>query len=418
MGRTPTLPARALRAPARAAGRCTALGAAVALLIGSVFAIGPFDRHAAADALSKKRQEAARLADSIDAINSRIEQLDEDELQTRDRLAQLRASVRKTTAQVASSRTQFDSMRALAVQAALRDYANPATDNLLELQGSSTLNEAERRLIYRSQALARDRDTQDRLQAARDDLALKQALLTRNRDAVDRLAASLAKRRKEADALVVKYESLERQAQGDLARLVDEAQKRKAAEELRQARLELQRRADAARKALAQLEADARKASKTTKKGSASASGSAVSAAQSATNAKARSLAVEAGLSAALPASPGGRQAVQAALSQLGKPYVWGASGPGSYDCSGLMLYAWGSAGKSLPHSSRSQFSSTTRVAVGQIQLGDLVFYGSPIHHVGMYIGNGQMVEASRRGKPVKVAPIFRRDLVGVGRVG
>ena len=414
VGRTPTLPGPAPRVQARAAARSTAFGLAAAFLVANLSAIGPFDRGASADALSKKRQEADRLANSIDAVNSRIEQLDEDELQTRDRLARLRASVRSTAAQVATSRLELDAMRSVALQAALRDYANPPTADVLVLRGSTTLNEAERRSIYRSQALATQRDTQDRLQAARDDYGLKQARLTRSRDTADRLAQSLAKRRKQADALVTRYEALERQAQGDLALLVDEAQKRQAAEEARLARVALEKRAELARKALAKLEADARRSALKSKNGK----GTPLSAKSTATNAKARQLAVEAGVSAELPASPGGRTAVQIALSQLGKPYVWGAAGPGSYDCSGLMLYAWRAAGKSLPHSSRSQFSSTTRVAVSQIKPGDLVFYGAPIHHVGMYVGDGQMVEASRRGKPVKMASIFRRDLVGVGRVG
>lgn len=414
VGRTPTLPGRAPRVPVRFAARSIAFGVAAAFLVANLCALGPFDRSASADALTKKRQEADRLANSIDAVNSRIELLDEDQLQTRDRLARLRASVRATAAQVAASRLQLDAMRSVALQSALRDYANPPTADVLVLRGSTTLNEAERRSIYRSQALATQRDTQDRLQAARDDYGLKQARLTRTRDAANRLAESLTKRRKEADTLVTRYEALERQAQGDLARLVDEAQKRKAAQEARLARLALQKRAELARTALAKLEADARRSALQTKNGK----GAALSAKSTAANAKARQLAVEAGVSAELPASPGGRTAVQIALSQLGKPYVWGAAGPGSYDCSGLMLYAWRAAGKSLPHSSRSQFSSTTRVAVTQIKPGDLVFYGAPIHHVGMYVGNGQMVEASRRGKPVKMASIFRRDLVGVGRVG
>ena len=118
-----------------------------------------------------------------------------------------------------------------------------------------------------------------------------------------------------------------------------------------------------------------------------------------------------------MPASPGAGSAVTLALAQVGKPYVWAADGPESFDCSGLMLFAWRAGGASLPHSSRSQFATTTRVSVSQIRPGDLVFYGRPIHHVGMYVGNGQMVEASRSGRPVKISSIFRRDMVGVGRI-
>ncbi|PLS75167.1 MAG: hypothetical protein CYG61_08790, partial [Actinobacteria bacterium] len=116
-------------------------------------------------------------------------------------------------------------------------------------------------------------------------------------------------------------------------------------------------------------------------------------------------------------ATAGAETAVAEAERQLGKPYEWGASGPDSFDCSGLTSWAWRKGGKSLPHSSRAQFTATARVPLDQIQLGDLVFYGEPIHHVGIYVGDGRMVEASETGTPVRYASIYRHDMVGVGRV-
>ncbi len=110
--------------------------------------------------------------------------------------------------------------------------------------------------------------------------------------------------------------------------------------------------------------------------------------------------------------------AVQAALAQVGDPYSWGASGPDAFDCSGLTMYAWAQAGVSLPHSSASQYSVTQRVSSGDWQPGDLLFYGSPIHHVAMYVGNGQMVEAPHTGLNVRYAGAFRSDLIGAGRPG
>jgi peptidoglycan DL-endopeptidase CwlO len=109
-----------------------------------------------------------------------------------------------------------------------------------------------------------------------------------------------------------------------------------------------------------------------------------------------------------LPVPVSGRAglAVQTALNQLGDPYVWGADGPDSFDCSGLMMYAWGKAGVSLSHSSKAQASEGRRVSKSQLRPGDLVFYYSPISHVGMYIGNGRIVHASRPGKPVKTDDI------------
>ena len=95
--------------------------------------------------------------------------------------------------------------------------------------------------------------------------------------------------------------------------------------------------------------------------------------------------------------------AVDTALAQVGDPYVWGASGPDAFDCSGLTQYAYSAAGVSLPHSSRSQSGMGQAVSVNELQPGDLLFYYSPTSHVAMYIGNGQMVHASTSGKPVQV---------------
>lgn len=131
-----------------------------------------------------------------------------------------------------------------------------------------------------------------------------------------------------------------------------------------------------------------------------------------------------AGLAQAGPVRPapapnrGAQAAVDAALSQVGKPYQWGAAGPDSYDCSGLTSWAWAHAGVSLPHNSGMQYNATPRVPRDDWQPGDLLFFGDPIHHVGMYIGNGQMVEAPYTGSQVRVNSAYRSDYVGAGRPG
>jgi cell wall-associated NlpC family hydrolase len=98
--------------------------------------------------------------------------------------------------------------------------------------------------------------------------------------------------------------------------------------------------------------------------------------------------------------------AVNTALAQRGKPYVWAAAGPGSFDCSGLMEYAYAAAGISLPHSSAMQSRMGAPVSRANLQPGDLIFYYSPVSHVGMYIGNGQVVHAPTAGDVVKIAGI------------
>ncbi len=97
------------------------------------------------------------------------------------------------------------------------------------------------------------------------------------------------------------------------------------------------------------------------------------------------------------------QKAVNTALAQVGKPYVDGATGPGAYDCSGLSLYAYASAGIGLPRTAAQQFADTPHVAASALKPGDLVFFYPGITHVGIYLGNGQMVDAPHPGAPVRV---------------
>jgi peptidoglycan DL-endopeptidase CwlO len=106
------------------------------------------------------------------------------------------------------------------------------------------------------------------------------------------------------------------------------------------------------------------------------------------------------------PASGRAAVAVRFAYAQLGKPYVYGASGPSSYDCSGLTMRAWGAAGVSLSHNAAAQQSETRPVSYADLQPGDLVFFGSPAGHVGIYIGGGRMIAAPHTGDVVKIQSV------------
>ncbi|MFE7584779.1 NlpC/P60 family protein [Streptomyces gardneri] len=111
-------------------------------------------------------------------------------------------------------------------------------------------------------------------------------------------------------------------------------------------------------------------------------------------------------------------EAVSFARAQLGKPYVWGATGPSAYDCSGLTQAAWRAAGVSLPRTTYTQINAGQRVSRSQLAPGDLIFFYSGISHVGLYIGGGQMIHAPRPGAPVRVAPIDEMPFAGATRVG
>jgi cell wall-associated NlpC family hydrolase len=114
--------------------------------------------------------------------------------------------------------------------------------------------------------------------------------------------------------------------------------------------------------------------------------------------------------------SAGAAKAVAFAKAQIGEPYQYGAAGPSDWDCSGLTMMAWAAAGKSLPHSSREQYSVTRRISRSQLAPGDLIFYYSPISHVSIYVGNGMRVTATHTGSTVKLQSVGD-SVTGYGRV-
>ncbi|MEU5973508.1 NlpC/P60 family protein [Streptomyces sp. NPDC047315] len=109
-------------------------------------------------------------------------------------------------------------------------------------------------------------------------------------------------------------------------------------------------------------------------------------------------------------------RAVAYAYGALGKPYVWGATGPASYDCSGLTQAAWRAAGISLPRTTYTQINAGKRVARSELAPGDLVFFYPGISHVGLYVGGGRMVHAPRPGAPVRIASIDEMPFAGAAR--
>jgi cell wall-associated NlpC family hydrolase len=114
--------------------------------------------------------------------------------------------------------------------------------------------------------------------------------------------------------------------------------------------------------------------------------------------------------------NPRASKAIQYALAQLGDRYVWGADGPDGFDCSGLTMAAWSRAGVSLPHSSGQQYASGDKIPRSELEPGDLVYFYSPISHVGIYLGNGRMVHAPNPGRRVEIASISQMPYTGATR--
>jgi len=112
-----------------------------------------------------------------------------------------------------------------------------------------------------------------------------------------------------------------------------------------------------------------------------------------------------------------GEEALQYALTRRGDPYVWGAAGPGQFDCSGLVMWAYEQVGISLPHYTGSQWNMGQHISRSQLEPGDLVFFFPDISHVGMYVGDGLMLDAPQTGQDVQIQPIFWDEYVGAVRI-
>ena len=354
-----------------------------------------------------------RLADLEAQASAAVEEVNEAQVeldQVEAELAETTAAAETVTAQMATLRESTD-----AVARAL--YKGGGTNlqfgSLLTAEGPS---EAGARYSTVQRVLRGHRGDVEELQAARTQLATLESAIADQRDDAEARTAELAERRDALDA------TLTDQADEIAALEAELADARQREEAARRAEEERQRREAQAREAAERRAAERAAAEREAAAEPAAAEPAAAEPASPAPSSSSSSSSGGGSGEAASAPAPSTRQsaqvAVDTALAQVGKPYQWGGGGPNSFDCSGLTSFGWRAAGVSLPHSSRAQMSATSRVSRGDLQPGDLVFFGSPVHHVAMFIGGGQVVEASRSGVPVQVSSraLGRSDIAGYGR--
>lgn len=371
---------RARRRPGLVRG--LTIGLVVAFLP-TVAGAQPADR---AQSVGTLQAQAERIAAELDALDQRTNTLDEQYNNASYELEQLRAEVAANQTQVDAAEADLSETRAAAQQLAIEAFVgNADADPLAGLGGD--LTESSHRDTFLAARYGDSEDAIDGMEASRKDLADRRAELDASTAQVDAKVAELASSRAELETTIAERQALFDSVKGELAEALE-------AERQRMAR-EAQARAEAEARAAAQRAAAARRPAAVT---------------VTATNGTVRAAVVPPApvARAVTPPPAGAPAAVQVALEQQGDPYRWAASGPDSFDCSGLVMYAYKlGAGRSLPHSSRALRSMTRSLSADELQPGDLVFGGSPVHHVGIYIGNGQMVHAPHSGDVVKVSSMY-----------
>ncbi|MCU1345604.1 MAG: hypothetical protein JWL70_1870, partial [Acidimicrobiia bacterium] len=339
-------------------------------------------------------------------------------------LADLNAQIAQTQTQLAKTTAAGEAVRGQMKDWATRSYtddssADPTLAMLQPVQGLDVVAAQEG---YTDVALGRNDQLTAELHQHGQDVALLQDRLVKQQSQQKALISTAEARHRDAQNAEAQAAGELQQAQNQLGDLLVQEQQRRAQAALisaQQASLAIsqaRKATDASTRTV--FAASAQSAARPSVAASGGAGGSprlaAVAVPPAANNIPARP--IPAGPSLPAP-SPGAAGAVAAARSQLGVPYHWGQMNPGSgFDCSGLTAWAWGQAGRSLPHNAAAQYNVSRRVDIADIQPGDILFYGSPIHHDGMYIGNGQMIEAPHTGASVRIASAFRSDLVGIGR--
>jgi cell wall-associated NlpC family hydrolase len=373
----------------------------VTVLSSTVFGLA---RPAAGDAISDAKAKAAAIESELTQAQDQMSALSQQYDQAQYQLSQINSNIATTRAHIAADQAQVANDKATLSKAAVANYIsdgtaavqNPIFSGNEQTLGATTeynkiaegdislavdnLHTAESSLTTQVSQL------QGEQSQAQTDVTAKQNAVTQNAQAVQEQQNALS------------------QEQGQIAQLVQQQQEAQAAAA---ARATAARQAAAAQAAAASAAAAAR-----------------TTAAAPASSSSASTTAL-AGLSQAAPppTAPGGAGAVQAAESQVGVPYVWGAESPkGSaspgFDCSGLTAWSWGQVGVPLPHYSGAQMADSTPVPISDLEPGDLLFYGAGgSQHVAMYVGPGTMIEAPYTGASVWVTSLrLGGDFVGAGR--
>jgi cell wall-associated NlpC family hydrolase len=385
---------------------------------------------ASATTVEDQQHEVDRIVDQLDKLHEQADILAEDYAVAVDEKNQLDIDIAKSEQRVAAKQAELTQLQGDLAAVAVRTFTGAGADVLGPLfSDASSFSAGLRRDQYSRVALNVGTGTTDDLDALIDDLANEQKDLQDKRDRAQQLTEEIADKQQQVETLTAQYVDQRAAAEARLGDLI-------AQEEARR---------DAA--ALAELQRQAQQAQQAQQSASGSDNGGGGGGGSDSNNGGGGGGGNDAGggqTSAGGQTSGGGDSgggggggsdnggggsyvpvsglagtAINAAMGQLGVPYHYAMSSPGvGFDCSGLTHYAWGQAGVYLPSNSRAQAAATPHVPPADAQPGDLIFYYTPISHVGIYLGGGQLVHAPNTGNYVSVTTVNWSKVTAVGRPG
>ncbi len=319
----------------------------------------------ATPASTDKRAEARRVKSQIDDLDRKVEIAAEAYNEAREKHAALVAEIEQTQAKLDATNARIDELQGMLSTRANSMYRSGPLSFVEVLFGAASFEEFSATWDVLTEMNESEADAIEELKVARSEAE----------SAKEELAAKEAEAKRVLDQMAANKASIESQLaerKRMLSGLEDEIAQLEAAEAARQA-------------------AAAAKASRSTRSSSSR-------------------------RRFPPPTRAPRSEVVNIAKRYLGAPYRWGASGPNAFDCSGFTMFVYRQVGVSLPHSSRAQYGAGQRVSRADLKPGDLVFFGSPIHHVGIYVGGNSYIHAPHSGSVVKISSLSRGDYVGACR--
>jgi cell wall-associated NlpC family hydrolase len=414
------------------------------VLAATIVVVSPLvDAGAAQATVEGQRDEVAQIVDELDRLHERADVLAEDYAVAVDDASRLQVEIGEAEQRVAAKEAELGALRGDLAEVAVRTFTGAGSDVLGPLfSDASTASAGLRRDQYSRVALNAGTGTTDDLDELIDDLDDERSDLEQKRQQAQQLADEIAAKQAQVEQLTAEYVERRADAEARLGELIAEEEARRSAAAL----AELQRQA-------AQIEQAQQQGgdggsggggSGVTTGGSENGqdsgggdgaggtpaptgggdsgggdSGGGDSGGGDSGGGDGGGDSGGGGVSTNVPVSGLAGTAINAAMSQIGVPYKYATSDPGvSFDCSGLTHYAWGQAGVYLPRNSRAQAAATPHVPAADAQPGDLIFYYTPISHVGIYLGGGQLVHAPNTGKWVTTATVNWDKVTTVSRPG